>query len=288
MPCYHPITAYRSRAGRNANGSWPIVFKESEGYSDMTLEINCGQCIGCKLEYARQWAVRGMHELKDHRYATYLTLTYNGDHLPRNGSLNVIDIQNFLKRLRKFTDPIKLRYIQCGEYGEKDGRPHHHMILYGFEFPDKKFLKYHNGNKLYVSQIAERLWKKGFVTIGDVTFESINYVARYVIKKQGSKVDEDRAPEYITMSRNPGLGMKHYEQYAEEIYESDTVIIRGKEFRPPKAYDDKYIEKNKKRMAQIKRKREVKAKENRDSLERLQGKEKTARKRAEGKKRNET
>lgn len=237
MPCYHPMKAYRSRQGRNESGAWPITFKISEGYADMELDIPCGQCVGCRLEYARNWAIRGCHELKDHKYACYMTLTYDDENLPGAGNLDPYNMVNFIKRLRHFADPMKIRYLQCGEYGDLDKRPHHHMILYGYEFPDCKFFKMHKGNKLYVSKIANKLWGNGFVTIGAVTFDSICYVARYVLKKAKKEDDPDRVPEYITMSRNPGLGMNHLDKYMEEIYETDSVVVAGKEFKPPKVYD---------------------------------------------------
>ncbi len=102
MPCYRPITAYRSRAGRNKEtGKWPITFKLQSGYKDLALNVPCGQCIGCKQESSRQWAMRCILEASQNKDNTFLTLTYNDDNIPDRGSLNKTDIVLFMKKLRK-------------------------------------------------------------------------------------------------------------------------------------------------------------------------------------------
>jgi hypothetical protein len=51
------------------------------------LKIPCGQCIGCRLEYSRQWAMRCHHEASLHIFNSFITLTYDPEHLPQDGSL---------------------------------------------------------------------------------------------------------------------------------------------------------------------------------------------------------
>lgn len=132
MTCYHPIQGYRSKMGRNkATGLWPVVFNLNDGYGDLPVQIPCGRCIGCRLEHSRQWAIRCVHEASLHEENTFLTLTYNNEYVDPNFSLNKTDITNFLKRLRKNTGR-KIRYFQCGEYGEQFHRPHHHVLLFGY------------------------------------------------------------------------------------------------------------------------------------------------------------
>ena len=82
MACYHPITAYRSKAGRDPKtGKWPVVFNISQGYADMPITLPCQQCIGCRLERSRQWAIRCMHEASLYDKNCFLTLTYSDDYL---------------------------------------------------------------------------------------------------------------------------------------------------------------------------------------------------------------
>ena len=164
MPCYHPLSAYRSRTGRDpVTGSWPTVFNVREGYIDMPVQVPCGQCIGCRLERSRQWAIRCLHESSLHSDNCFLTLTYDNGHLPVDGSLNKRDICLFLKRFRKRCGS-GIRFFQCGEYGELYQRPHHHMIVFGYDFPDKKLFSVSHGFRLYRSAILEELWPLVIVT----------------------------------------------------------------------------------------------------------------------------
>lgn len=252
MACYKPLTAYRS-PDKGKNGRMGITFHRTGAYSDMQVKIPCGQCIGCRLERSRQWAIRIMHEAKMHEENSFITLTYNPEHMPTYGSLVKSDFQNFVKRLRKEISPKKIRYYHCGEYGENFGRPHYHAIIFGLDFPDK--VGYNCGKSNYKSsKILEKLWPYGFNTVGEVTFESASYCARYIMKKiTGNNAQEhymhlqedtgeiiERLPEYTTMSLKPGIGQNFFDKFKEEIYNTDSVIMRGKEMKPPKFYDIKY------------------------------------------------
>ena len=83
-----------------------------------------------------------------------------------------------------------IRYFHCGEYGENFGRAHFHAILFNFDFGDKEHWKTENGNRYYISEDLEKIWKHGHCIIGDVTFESAAYVARYCTKKINGKQKE--------------------------------------------------------------------------------------------------
>lgn len=252
MPCYKPIQGYRSKTTEES-GKRKIVFSTQTGYSDQPIEVPCGQCIGCRLERSRQWAMRCVHEATQHQDNCFITLTYNNDNLPENRSLDLEHYQLFMKRLRKHAakENHKVRYFHCGEYGEKYSRPHYHAILFGYDFPDKKLWKEKAETKLYQSETLAKLWGKGFCSIGDVTFESAAYVARYVLKKITGDEAENHyrytdeltgesfqiTPEYTTMSRNPGIGKSWYDKYKKDAYPKDFVTMRGKKLKPPKYYD---------------------------------------------------
>lgn len=249
MPCFHPLTAWRAppwmihkRSGEHK----AIVFNDPCDSAFERLQLPCGQCIGCRLERSRQWALRCVHESSLYDNNCFLTLTYNDEHLPCNGSLNVEDFQLFMKRLRKSIAPDKVRFFQCGEYGETYGRPHHHCLLFGYEFEDKEIIgRTLDGNFVYRSPRLDNLWGKGFCSIGAVTFESAAYVARYVLKKVNGDQAEDhyqgRKPEYITMSRRPGIGADWFAQFETDCYPKDFITIRdGLKCHPPKYYDKLY------------------------------------------------
>ena len=101
VPCYHPVSAYRTSEG--------VFFKEVADSS--LIRLPCGRCIGCRLERSRQWALRLTHENRFHDKSAFITLTYDEDHLPKDGSLNLKHFQDFMKRLRKFKKYTKLRFF---------------------------------------------------------------------------------------------------------------------------------------------------------------------------------
>jgi hypothetical protein len=280
MPCYHPIIGYRAKR-LNANGKRPIVFNKNEGYQDMEETLPCGQCIGCKLERSRQWAIRCLHESKCYTENCFLTLTYDDEHLPKNNSLTKTDIQLFIKRLRKKYSQKVIRYFQCGEYGELLNRPHHHICLFNHAFSDAVSLEdtdcgdttsplfssespTRSGARSYLStsKTVSSLWKYGYHTIGDLNWETAAYTARYIMKKiSGDNAAEhygNRLPEYTTMSRNPGIGKPYFDKYHTDFYSIDKVIVnKNLTIHPPRYYDYLYDKTptGKKLLPSIKRRR---------------------------------
>lgn len=240
MPCYGPITAYYPKVGTFSNR---LVFRKDESETGIPLKIPCGKCIGCKLEHSRQWALRCMHEKRMHTYSAFLTLTYDNDHLPPRGSLVKRDLQLFMKRYRKIAGD-GVRFFACGEYGEKTLRPHYHVLLLNSDLMDRKLIKSGSEYNLYSSKILSRLWTAGSHVIGDVNFESAAYVARYCTKKiTGPKASSHyggREPEFLVMSRRPGIGTTYLEKYKSEIYTHDNVIVNGVPSSLPRFYDTKY------------------------------------------------
>jgi len=239
MPCYHPLTAYKGKptdSGKNL-----IVFSRPSSWRGVSINLPCGQCVGCRLERSRQWAVRCVHEASLYEENSFLTLTYDDEHLPKNLSLVKSDFQKFMKILRKSIAPKRVRYYHCGEYGEEYGRPHYHALLFGYSPPDRKYFSGKDERRLFTSDDLSRMWSKGFVVIGEVTFESAAYVARYVMKKvTGDRAKEfygERAPEYSTMSRRPGIGKGWFDKFKSDVYPVDRVVVRSVPTRPPRFYD---------------------------------------------------
>ena len=109
----------------------PVDIKDPRYSYKKYMLVPCGKCVNCKLNYAKMWSIRIMHELKDWDSACFLTLTYDEEHLPKDGSLDKQDLQKFFKRLRFNLGGRKIKYFACGEYGEQYGRPHYHIIVFG-------------------------------------------------------------------------------------------------------------------------------------------------------------
>lgn len=235
----------------------------------MPVTVPCGRCIGCRLERSRQWAIRCVHEASLWEHNSFITLTYDDDHMPIGGTLVKEHFQKFMKRLRFLHTGKTIRYFHCGEYGETTHRPHYHACLFNHHFADRILYSSTRGNNLYISKELSTLWTYGFSTVGEVTFESAAYVARYIMKKVTGERAADHyqtldpitgeihqiLPEYTTMSRNKGLGQQWYQKYKNDAYPDDFLIVRGKKMRPPKYYDSIYEQEEPKAHQALKKQR---------------------------------
>lgn len=188
-----------------------------------------------------------MHEAQCHDRNSFITLTYDDQHVPTDFSLKLRDWQLFMKRLRKRLG-TKLRFYAAGEYGDKLGRPHYHALLFGYDFPDKVFQHTtRSGDRVYTSELLQEVWPFGNNKIGDVTFKSAAYVARYCIKKQnGDRMDAhynrvspidgntyNVTPEFSVMSRRPGVGTDWFNKFREDAFPMETIIRDGKKITRP-------------------------------------------------------
>lgn len=237
MSCFAPLFGWMSRA-KTDKGKRTVVFDRSLGYTDRPVTVSCGKCVGCRLEFSRKWAMRCEHEASLHDENCFVTLTY--EKMPEGGSLQPNDFTKFMKKLRRRRSG-RIRYLQTGEYGAL-GRPHHHLLLFGCDFADcKRVKKSSTGQWLYRSEELEGLWEHGFSTIGSMTFESAGYVARYSLKKMFAPQVPGRVPEYMTMSRNPGIGAGWIDKYKSDVFPDDEVIIRGGiRCKPPRYYLERH------------------------------------------------
>lgn len=291
MTCYSPMVLYKSRMGRNPEtGKWPLTGIR-DGYKDLPVTLPCGRCIGCRLETSRQWAIRCLHESQEHLPSDYekfktplgeknrpilncfITLTYRDSSLIHgyaHPTLYPKHLQNFWKYFRKAYG-AGIRFFACGEYATdetKTQRPHYHACVFGFDFPDRIYSHTKNGIAVYNSESLNFLWGHGDCKVGDVTFESAAYVARYIMdKKLGheSKIYSELGiePEFIRMSRRPGIGSTWLKKFKSDIYPQDNLIIRnGVKSHPPKYYNNLYQIDNPEEMLQIKAQRQVNAAKN--------------------------
>lgn len=224
--------------------------------------------------------MRIMHESSLYLDNMFITLTYNKENLPADYGLVKRDFQLFIKRYRKKIYPIKLRYYMCGEYGDENGRPHYHAIIFNHRFTDLKLIEDNGSTRRYQSQQLTDLWELGDVNeVGEVNFQSAAYLARYIIKKRKHKnipdqyltINEETGElynvqkEYANMSTRPGIGRGWIDQYAHSVYANDSIIINGKEVTPPKYYDKVFEQNNKEKLLQIKKDRKIAADKNPDN-----------------------
>lgn len=258
MTCYHPLKAYKSTERNPATGKYGITFNPHNALVQGShLSLPCGQCIGCKIDKSKQWAVRLMHERKMHPASSFITLTYSDQHVPQSYSLNKEDWQNFMKRLRDKVGYNCIRFYMCGEYGPTGGRPHYHALIFGHDFPDKLYYRNNdNGDRVYQSPTLNKVWGKSDrpCDIGEVTYQSAAYCARYVVKKarnepecyyRRSPIDGNFynvLPEFSLMSLKPGIGTSWFNRYSSDAFPSDFLIIDGKKHPVPRFYLNKLQE----------------------------------------------
>lgn len=224
------------------------------------IELPCGKCIDCRIKYSKAWADRCMLEASYYDSNYFITLTYDDAHLPfssyvDNGvikqapTLALRDVQLFLKRLRK--QGYKFRYFMCGEYGSNTLRPHYHICFFGLKIDDLQLLKKSkHGFDYYISDSISNIWNQGFIIITPLTWETCAYTARYCLKKVNNNLTDfyekyNVIPEFITMSRNPGIARQYYDEHKADIYEHDELHIatsKGSRKRRPPRYFDKIFE----------------------------------------------
>lgn len=268
MPCYHPLKAYRSRDFNPETGRYGMTFNSTKALIEgSSIQLPCGRCSGCRLERSRQWAIRCLHESQLYSDNCFINLTYDREHLPADYSVQVRPLQLFFKKLRKKLGSHKIRFFACGEYGDINLRPHFHALIFNYTFNDRVVHSIsERGDKLYTSKNLSTLWPYGFSTLGDITFESAAYVARYNMKKiNGPQAVEHYTrqhpdtktfhvvnPEFIVMSRRPGIGFAWLQKFKSDVYPDDFVLARGMKMLPPRFYDQQLSEEE---LQQVKRRR---------------------------------
>lgn len=168
-----------------------------------------------------------MLEAAQHGDNAFLTLTYDDDHLPRPASLDPRHVRDFLKRLRRSIEPLKVRYFAVGEYGDQSERPHYHLALFGYPkclFGNSRY-NLRRPNCCSVCDRVRDVWGKGHVFLGDLSHESAAYIAGYVTKKMTGKDDarlNGRYPEFARMSLRPGIGQSAMHEVADVLLRYDV------------------------------------------------------------------
>lgn len=281
MPCSCTAIAFRSKHVNPKTGLRKLVFSRNEALHPIVEQsVPLGICMHCRLKHSRNWGLRVALESTLYENNCFLTLTYRDEDLPKNGSLDYDVTVKFMKDLRdRFGSGI--RSFGCAEYGEKKGRPHYHICLLNFDFPDKKIAERSTANYginkrenyIYDSEKLQDLWPYGDSKIGSLTLESASYVARYCTKKiTGPKAfhyydlpANEQTGEIITLnpeksvavSRRKGLGYPWYEKFGQYVRDHDRVNLAGRSYPPP-PYFDKLTEKaDPDRFEEIKAKRRL-------------------------------
>lgn len=263
MPCYS-----KRRAWLNVNGGRP-VFHEDDPRCGEEIFLPCGQCIGCRAGRKKDWGLRSEHEASLYADNSFITLTYTNDNLPVGNVLYPRHMQLFFKRLRRAIEPLKIRYLMCGEYGETTGRAHYHANIFGW-FPADAVEYPSSGDQLFTSEMLTRLWGLGDVKVMYAGPGTGHYVAGHNVSKalalakvngeawrlDGAhcKLLPGRAlplldaegkpvvwiPEFVRVSNRPGLGLGWLQRYPWAAFNEDGCITNegGVKQRVPRFYVD--------------------------------------------------
>lgn len=226
--------------------------------------LACGRCLGCLIDYSKDYGARAQHEHQTHGYVScFMTLTYSPERIG-SPSLEPEDLTKFLRKLRKAIGPF--RFMACGEYGGKTGRKHFHVVVFGHDFAAERTLHSVSlkGHKQYISPTVLSAWSQkrpgdpvaipnGHATVAAFHQKGAEYVARYVTKKSKmpfslvkpgewvhhhtGEVVSDPVRPFFRVSKHPGLGHDWFMQYYREVFPHDYFVIDGRRFKPPRYYD---------------------------------------------------
>lgn len=205
---------------------------------DIEVYAKCGNCIQCTNEKSNNWVIRNRYEAKAHNKICFITLTYAESpyFLIRK------HLQDFIKRLRRELErkeKIKIRIFYNGEYGEKNNRPHYHVIIYGWEEKQEK-LKYKRLNKknniIYESETINKLWKHGIHAYQIFNKKEINYIALYNTARESEKRD------YIISIENTKKLLKELKKKEQtHVHRFYMIQLLNKEIKKRENRKNKYI-----------------------------------------------
>ena len=98
MPCYSPLKGWKDR---HTGG---LSFRRDNAFEKM--EVACGQCLGCRLDYSRMWAMRIVHESTLHELDggnCFVTLTYRD---PKECNLEQLKKNTMFQRIGRLIKSI--------------------------------------------------------------------------------------------------------------------------------------------------------------------------------------
>ena len=233
--------------------------------------LPCGKCVECLRRRQKDWIFRINSETQESVNPLFITCTYREEDLPLGEedapTLHYDDFQKFMKRLRiaqkRYIDngqiPFpnefkksrkrvfdteklrKIRFFLSAEYGDKYGRPHFHAALWNLH-PDME------------SQLNS-LWRNGHVHIRQLIPERINYLTKYMLKKDDE--EDNQVKSFTRMSNNPGIGANflRMREFQRLTGSPGTVVVKGYPQALPRYYKDRmFHEKEKEEINRVQRK----------------------------------
>lgn len=274
MKCTHPLVAIDLNEGWKKAEKKDLKFIPHPNIDDIVkhqridyegklyhpIILPCGKCIACRINKASEWAQRIMLEAKYHPQDTcwFTTFTYNDDNLvyvdDTDGAVRPTlvpeHLTKLIKDIRRYYEyhynHSGIRFYAVGEYGDLYLRPHFHIIFFNLPLYDKKYFTVRNKAPVYHVPDLDRCWKKGFIEVTPLTYDNAAYAARYTQKKVNGFITKvhygNLTPEFLRMSRRPGIGRVYYDEHKEEMFATDEIHIIGRKgkvqtVKPAKYYN---------------------------------------------------
>ncbi len=244
--------------------------------------LPCGGCLACRRERRQELTLLQCCEASLHNDNWFITLTYEDwPTIQLTGmapySLSKVHLSTFCESMRKYAryHGSDFRFFACGEYGERYGRPHYHMSVFGLSpellgiaenfdaskfrrkgiLHDGKFIrslsrtvKDSKGNEYWQSHVIEVRWPYGVHKIYRANRETMQYVAGYVTKKLTGDGGVDfrssgKISEFQVQSR-PSIGRPWFERYFDSISQvdgeklvNDVVSVYDIQWKCPRIFD---------------------------------------------------
>lgn len=240
------------------------------------FQLPCGKCIECRLDYARQWAIRCVHEASTWENNIFLTLTYSEENL-KSDRLILKDFQEFIQKLRdkiladylkeksitkeqwktvskterkEIYGKIRISYFVTGEYGDKTKRPHWHAIIFNYRPTDATYgYTTANNDIVHYSETIDNLWKNGRSEFGSVTMDSAGYCARYAAKKLSHGRDQEHNYNPISKkSSKYAIGRRWLEKNYQDVFSNGKLLLIQKNetiTAPIPRYYERWLKKEK-------------------------------------------
>lgn len=212
----------------------PLKIKQGKNY----ITVPCRKCMGCRIQKRNYYSMLARFEsftyYQKNLDSSFITLTYDDDNLPSNGSLSIEESKKFVKRLREHlsrTDfPKKkiymfgrerfvpdFKFYIAGEYGSEKNtyRPHYHIILFGV-------------NQFVASDFARRAWKKGNIYVSSLNGARIRYCMKYIDKQYDSDIVPDKSFQVPFSTWSKGLGQDFIMNNFKSVIENNGINNGGR------------------------------------------------------------
>jgi hypothetical protein len=162
------------------------------------VPVGCQKCMECKKKKAREWTTRLMEDIRIHKNAKFVTLTFSNK--------DYIKLADEIKDLEGYELDNEICRIAVKRFREnwrvQNGKSPRHWLT--TEIGGTRYEKIHLHGFIYTDNIKEieKKWKYGYVFIGKYVNEaSINYMTKYV-----HKTDQKHKEYNSIILTSPGIG----------------------------------------------------------------------------------